>query len=221
MHNVCYYILDNTKSSEKGDLAIGARIFEVNTNYPIISFKEGEGPFYNLKILIENSLIYKKLKVENSKRAHKIIQQNYIVKVAGGNLIPKGTTYKPDFIDALQHSYLGEIKKGKLTGNHFYDENKVKIIEFLKSDKNGVWSAIIEKKDSNGNFIRKEKNTFFPNNWNQTIALEELNFASNNIELKPRTKNIYQARTLTGIKVEIVVVNEIMKTIYPVLETDE
>jgi hypothetical protein len=221
MHNVCYYILDNAKSSKKGDLEIGARIFEVNTNDPIISFKEGEGPFYNLKFLIENSLIYKKLKVENSKRAHKIIQQNYIVKIAGGSLIPKDTTFKPDFIDALQHSYLGEIKKGKLTGNHFYDENKVKIIEFLKSDKNGVWSAIIEKKDSNGDFIRKEKNTFFPNNWNQTIALEELNFASNNIELKPGTKNIYQARTLTGIKVEIVVVNKIMKTIYPVLEFDE
>lgn len=221
MSDVCYYILDNAKSSKKGDLEIGVRIFEVNTNYPIISFKEGEGPFYNLKILIENSLIYKKLKVENSRRAHKIIQQDYIVKVAGGCLIPKDTTYKTDFIDALQHSYLGEIKKGKLTGNHFYDEKKIKIIEYLKSDKNGVWSAIIEKKDSNGNFVRKEKNTFFPNNWNQTIALEELNFASNNIEIKPGTKNIYQARTLTGIKVEIVVVNDKMKTIYPVLEIDE
>jgi hypothetical protein len=96
----------------------------------------------------------------------------------------------------------------------------VKIIEFLKSDKIGVWSAIIEKKDNDGNFVKKEKKHFFPNNWNQTIAIEELNFAANNIELKPGTKNIYQART-TGIKVEIIVVNEIMKTIYPVLEIDE
>lgn len=221
MNAFCYYILDNAKSSKKGDLEIGVRIFEVNTNYPIINFTEGEGPFYNLKILIENSLIYKNLKVKNSKRAHKIIQQNYIVKVDGGCLVPKDTTYKIDFIDALQHSYLGEIKKGKLTGNHFYDEKKIKIIEYLKSDKNGVWSAIIEKKDSNGNFLRKEKNTFFPNNWNQAIALEELNFASDNIELKPGTKNIYQARTLTGIKVEIVVVNDKMKTIYPVLEIEK
>ncbi|HJS01155.1 MAG TPA: EndoU domain-containing protein [Flavobacterium sp.] len=218
MSDFCYYILDNTTSSKKGDLEKGARIFEVNTTYPIFRLTEGEGPFYNLKILMENSLIYKKLKVENSRRAHKIIQQNYIVKVAGGCLIPKGTTYKTDFIDALQHSYLGEIKKGKLTGNHFYDQTKIKIIEYLNSDKNGVWAAIIEKKDSNGNFLRKEKNTFFPNNWNQAIALEELNFASKNIEKKQGTENIYQARTLSGINIEIVIVNDKMKTIYPVLE---
>jgi hypothetical protein len=52
MHKVCYYILNNAKSSKKGGLKIAVRIFEVNTNYPIISFKDGEGPFHNLKILI-------------------------------------------------------------------------------------------------------------------------------------------------------------------------
>jgi hypothetical protein len=220
MVNSCYYIIKDVVTSKKNDLSIGVRIFSINTPCPIISFEEGEGPFLKLNHLIENSIILKDLKTHNPKRAHKIVQENYILKIETGVSIPKGITFEKDFINAFQHALVGEFKKEKLTGIHFYDERYIKIIELLNSDKKGVWSAIIEKKDEKNKWIRKQNSsTFFPKSWNKANLLEELNYASKNARLIIGTTNKYEAYTYSGIKVEIVIVNNVMKTIYPILES--
>lgn len=126
----CYYILIDVVSSKKeGELVCGERIFAVPTSFPLFNLTDGQGPFFSLRYLIENSKIYENLMLVNPKRANKIILDKYIVKVADLALHPKGTEFERDYIDATQHARLGTISKQKLTGVHFYDVNKVKIIK--------------------------------------------------------------------------------------------
>lgn len=219
MEKFCYYILNDVISSKKeGELVCGVRIFAMPTDFPIIEHTDGEGPFFNLSYLIQNSKIYEELKKTNSKRANKIILDKYISKIVDFELTEKDVVFDWDYIQAVQHSSLGVVKNGKLTGIHFYDDKRIKIIECIDANEKGVWSAIIEVKDAKGNWIRKEKETtFFPNHWDKTTITRELLFAVKNMKKKNGKDSIFESETLTGIDVEIVKVNGVMKTIYPVI----
>jgi hypothetical protein len=219
MIDFCYYILKDVVSSKKeGELVCGERIFAVPTSFPLFNFNEGEGPFFNLSYLIENSKIHQELKRVNPKRANKIIFDKYIVKIADLELNPEGTEFEWDYIDVIQHARLGTVNKGKLTGIHFYDEKNVKIIKKIDSNEKGVWSAIVEARDKNGNWVRKDSiTTFFPNHWDKTTSSKEILYAVENKKQKKDSENIYISETFSGILVEIIIVNNKMKTIYPIL----
>ncbi len=219
MIDLCYYILKDVVSSKKeGELVCGERIFAVPTSFPLFNFNDGEGPFFNLSYLIENSKIHEELKRVNPKRANKIILDKHIVKIADLELNPEGTEFEWDYIDAIQHARLGTVNKGKLTGIHFYDEKNVKIIEKIDLNEKGVWSAIVEARDKNGNWVRKESiTTFFPNHWDKTTSSKEILYAVENKKQKKDSENIYISETFSGILVEIIIVNNKMKTIYPIL----
>lgn len=205
-------------SSQKGGLVSGERIFAIPTTWELYSFPAGEGPFYSINFVIQNSKIYAQLKDQNSKRAHKIILDKYVIKIADYSSHPKGTLFEPYYINAVQHSRLGEINKGKLSGIHFYNEKTTRIIKLISSNNKGVWSAIIESRDKNGKWVKKEiPTTFFPNHWDKTIMSEELLYAVKNKKQKNNSEFIYEAKTLSGISIEIVIVNNVMKTIYPIL----
>ena len=225
--NVCYYIarnaamVKNTKMSEVGDLTTGVRILPMSTNMPIIfNSKDLEGPFYDLKSLIENSLVYKELKKTNPRRAHKIIQPENIRIPEDYIKTPKGRTFELDFIKGFVHSIFGNFKEHDVTGIHFYDEAKVKIIEFLESNEKGVWRAKIEAYDfRTKKWKPKDKATnFFPKDWDKNILLDELYFADKNKKLKEGTERVYNAVTRSGINVKFIIEkNGKVKTIYPIL----
>ena len=220
MIDFCYYILKDVVSSKKeGELVCGERIFAIPTTFPLFNFNDGEGPFLNLPYLIENSKILEGLKKINPRRANKIILSKYILQIRDLEFNPEGSEFKWDYIDAIQHARLGSVKNGKLTGIHFYDEKNIKIIEKIDSNEMGVWSAIVEAKDKKGNWVRKDSiTTFFPNHWDKTTSSKEILFAVKNKRKKNGTDNIYVSETFSGILVEIVIVNNKMKTIYPVLD---
>lgn len=219
MSNHCFFIIPDIFSSEKGDLNAGERIVKFPLNWSFTMKPSGsEGPFFNLKDLLEQSILYKNLKKTNPKRAQKIIQKEYIITAKDFSLINQNLSLEEDFIYSINHSVKGEIQNKKLKGVHYYDENKIKIIEELKINEKGVWSALIEKLNNDGKWIRKHSpSTFFPKEWTIGRLLEEIIETDNNKTKKENTENIYESYTKSGIKVEIIIVNGKTKTIYPVL----
>ena len=219
MDEYCYYICKDVVSSKKeGELVCGIRIFAIPTNFPINTFADGEGPYFNLAYLIKNSEIYEDLRKVNSKRANKIILDKNIVRIAENVLIPKDTSLHQEFIQSIQHAIVGDVKNGKLTGIHFFNKKRMNVIEYLDSNDKGVWSALIEVKVQNGEWIKKQRATnFFPDEWDKTTVINELLHAVKNKRKKINSLNLYEAETLSGIIVEIVIVNNVIKTIYPIL----
>ena len=72
--------------------------------------------------------------------------------------------------------------------------------------------------DKNGNWVRKDSiTTFFPNHWDKTTSSKEILYAVENKKQKKDSENIYISETFSGILVEIIIVNNKMKTIYPIL----
>lgn len=219
MSNYCFFIIPNILSSAKGDLSAGERIVKFPLNWPFTLKPSGsDGPFFNLKDLLEQSILYKNLKKTNPKRAHKIIQKEYIITAKDFSLFNKNISLEEDFINSINHSVKGKIQNEKLKGVHYYDENKIKIIEVLKINERGVWSAIIEKLNDEGKWIKKNSpSSFFPKEWTIGQLYEEIIETDNNKTKKENSENIYESYTKSGIKVEIVIVNGKRKTIYPVI----
>ena len=106
-----------------------------------------------------------------------------------------------------------------MTGIHFYDENKVKIIEIIDKNDKGVWKAKIQALNPYSKEWNEKIKTsdFFPKNWNRSEILDELYFAYDNKQLKIGTDKIYEAYTKSGIKVVFVINNDKIKTVYPIL----
>lgn len=215
----CYYILPDALSSLKGDLTIGERIFAVPTTYPIIEFEYGEGPYFNLKVLMEQSEIYTKLKKSNPRRAHNITQEKYISKIGNYLLTPKDVTFDPKILEIWQHIVRGEEKSNGISGVHFFDERFVKIIEVLDQNKNGVLLARIEARFNENEkwIVRNEPTTLFPISWSIQQLSIELDFALKNRIKEEGSLNRYRGKTHNGIETIFIIVAEKVKTAYPLL----
>ena len=59
----CYFVIPEVKTSRKEDLNLGTRIVCLPLSFNITTQPENsEGPFFNLKTLIDYSLLYNQLK---------------------------------------------------------------------------------------------------------------------------------------------------------------
>lgn len=125
-----------------------------------------------------------------------------------------------DFIELIEHCTKGKVIKGKVSGIHFYDKDIVKIIKVLTNNSaNGVFEAEIEFFDLETRKWSKKENTitFFPMVWTLNKLFHECLYAVNNKQKKTDTKNVYVSRTKSGIDVEIIVKQGLLKSIYPLL----
>lgn len=219
MKDYCYYIIPNTFTSEKNSLSSGDRIVALPTSWPMsLHPVKAEGPFLSLHYLIEFSKLYADLQKKNSSRAHKIVQKEYIIVAEDYVLTPRGETFEFDFVNALDHSIKGSLKKDKLSGIHFYNEKNTKVIEELETNAKGVWTAIIEKVNENGEWIRKHRpTTFFPKDWTAAKTIAEIMYAEKNKIQRTGEGNIFDSNTRCGIKVEIIIKNGKRITVYPVI----
>ncbi|WP_282017763.1 EndoU domain-containing protein [Salegentibacter mishustinae] len=215
--NYSYYIIDNVwKATVQEKLNLGIRIFKVPDYYPPI--QEGEGPYKSLRNLKKNSAIYKKLTSRGSKQVQKVL--NNITESEKYILTPENKTYKDDFINVYLHVTKGRVKNGKVTGLHFFDPDKVKILEKEnQNEETGVFKAKIEfYNEKTGKWIPKiASSTFFPKSWSQTTLFNECDFANSNKIKKENTNYTYHSETTSGIPVEIIEVNGIVKSIYPLV----
>lgn len=213
-----YYIVKGGMSTEKGNSSIGESIFTSDTFLPIGVGGDFEGPYKSLSDLKSYSTFYKKLEERDSRKAFKIVQQKNINNLQGLLLIPEGTTFNIDFIMGYVHSIFGEFKGEEAKGSHFFNEKNTKIKRIINTNSKGVILADIEKFDSDKQqWFEKKNTTLFPLSWNQGTILQQLYYANENKKLKDETKSLYVATTPSGIIVEFVIVNNIIKTVYPLL----
>ena len=220
MKKYFYLIVENSKSSEKDTLSAGALIHAYPLNFNVYHLPSFDGLYSSINDLTKYSRIYKELKIKDSSRAHKIIQDKYIIKIQSPIFIPKDMEFDFHYIQAMEHSIKGDFKKNGLTGVHYYNEKDTKIIEILESNELGVWSAIIEKLDEKSNQWIKKNNptTFFPRDWTpEKVVAEILCADKNRVLIEDGKNNKYLSYTQSGIKVHIYTQNGITKTIYPVL----
>lgn len=125
-----------------------------------------------------------------------------------------------NFINVLKHCVRGQIKNEKVSGVHYYDPDTIRILKIIElNDAIGVWEAEIEIYDKKRDkWIRKvNSTTFFPKDWTMHQLFHECYYAVNNMEKKDKCKNVFTSQTETGIKVEIISINNEMKSIYPLL----
>jgi hypothetical protein len=214
-----YYIVKDVFINDKESLKSGVRIQKIPAVYTI-NFKNGEGPFDDLPTLKKKSTIFRNILLRNSKRAQQICLEKNICVVKNFALTEKGFSVDMNFINVFQHCIKGQIKKGKVSGVHYYDSDTMKILKINKLDESsGVWEAEIEIFDKKTNkWIKKDSTTFFPKDWSMHQLFHECVYAVKNMKKKVNSKNIFTSLTETGVKVEIISVNNEMKSIYPILD---
>jgi hypothetical protein len=220
-----YYITEHDISStNSSDLSAGPRIFKVKPDYKWV-ITQSEGPFLSTRNLKRNSQIFKKLERTKGKRAQQIIIDKNIIelKKEGRVYAPVEKGFSFDFIRVIEHAVKGNVKNGKVSGVHFFDEDKVRIQKTLKIDDNGVFEAIFEFYDSSQKlWIAKENpSTFFPKSWSLNKLFHECNFAYHNDKkvLVEDRQQVFSSVTKSGISVRIVYsINGELKTIYPIID---
>ncbi|GGW39173.1 EndoU domain-containing protein [Arenibacter certesii] len=185
-----------------------------------IDFLESDGPFEDLYSLRRKSTIYRNLVLRNPKRAQQICEERNIDVMKDFVFTEEDVSVSKDFIELIEHCTKGKVSKGKISGIHFYDEKHVKILKVLeKNNVNGVFEAEIEYFDLNSNrWTEKEKSTtFFPLSWSLNKLFHECLFAVNNKQKKENSENVYVSKTESGIEVEIIKKQGLLKSIYPLL----
>ena len=106
--------------------------------------EEGEGPFQSIYELRRISTIFKNIKLQKHK--DRITKSKNIETLKEGLLTKVGTSFKKNFFDSFSHITIGKISRKKLQGVHFYDPDKIKIVEKVKiNNETGIWSARIKK----------------------------------------------------------------------------
>jgi hypothetical protein len=201
-------------------LKIGTTISKVPTIYQIkYAEDKDEGPFKDIPSLRKESKIFQQLLITNPKRAQQICLEKNINVMKDFVLTDENTSVSTDFIELIEHCTKGKIKNGRITGIHFYDKELVKIKKILKKNKVGVFEAKVEYYDSEMNrWIKKEKpSTFFPLKWNYNKLFHECLFAVKNKRKKFGTLNVYKSKMESGIKVEIIIKEGLLKSIYPLI----
>lgn len=214
-----YYILNDVFTTDKESLKTGVRIFKIPTDR-IIDFTKGEGPFDSIKNLKKSSKIFKNLQRQDTKRAQQIILDKNVCKVKGFALREKDKTVDLDFIKLLEHTTKGKIIGNKISGVHYYNPERVKILRVLKVNKlTKVCEAEIEYFNPKTNeWIKKEKpTTFFPLTWNENQLFHECEYAFKNMKKKENSDSVYYSKTISNIDVEIIKINENVKSIYPLV----
>lgn len=225
-HKWHYFITDDYLASADelaNDLSPGPRIFKTSIDFPF-TFNNGDGPYKSIRALKRNSLIFKRLTQQNGKRVAQILQEKNIVEFTNTVIpYPRNKGIPRDMLRMITHATKGNIVKGQITGVHYYDPEKIKIVEVIEtSSKNGVWSAIIKYYDRNSDqwLLKDKPSTLFPKEWTIQQLFYECMHAleSKDIELVKGSKNKYVSYTYSGIEVHLVKVNGKLKTIYPVLK---
>ena len=110
----------------------------------------------------------------------------------------------------LKHIFRGEVNAGKASGVHHksaIDLGTAKTVSGTKVEgPEGLYKAKVQVKDDNGKWVDKSGNdgysTFFPDEWDQTRAMEEIKHAKSTAKKVPGTTNTYKGYSVDG-KIEI------------------
>ena len=119
----------------------------------------------------------------------------------------------------LDHIISGEVTKKSVSGLHYFIPKFQEIIEITKSkNSKGIWEAKIKAlRVSTNEWINKEQpSTFFPTEWTKEKLVEKIHEAY--INKNHNGINIFQGITKCGIKIEFVIIEKNILSIYPLYE---
>ncbi len=218
-----YYIVRKPYDSELKEFRSLPGIFRtpINPNGIYVTItepKEGEGPFNSIYELRKRSTIFRQ--IELRKHRDRISKSKNIKTVKEGSLTKVGTSFERAFVDSFSHVVIGKITRKKLKGVHFYDPDKIKIIEKLNTNsETGVWSARIKKQNEiTGEWIEKDEvSNFFPESWTVSRTFIESNYAYENRVFD--SGKTYFGNTKSGMKIKFIIDQEKkVITFYPELD---
>lgn len=213
-----YYIHNKIVSTDNLSSNGITRIFAIPSDLCSLVLREGEGPFSSLRNLKRNSLIFKQIAKCSSKLANQILNERNIIQVKDF-VLTDDQEFSNDFIRLVDHTIRGQIHRREVYGIHYFDPCIMRIRENLKPENEfGVWTAKIDLFDKQYNrWIQKVQETsFFPKIWSLGQLFHECFFAFTNKVKDDTKKNIYTSKTESGIKVEIVISEKKVKSIYPI-----
>jgi len=214
-----YYVLENGSSTDKQKLKTGTHILRVPSQFDF-KLTDGNGPYKSLRAIKKYSPIYDSLKKSNLKRAQQIVLEKNIFTASKAVLVPSGTEFKEESIDAVIHSTIGRIKNGNLTGIHFYDPDRVRLLEILETNLiTNVFRARFEFYDlKKSKWIEKRSSsTFFPKHWNLSTLLMECKFALDQLKTENFNDGKFKAKTSNNIEIEIVIKGGKLRSLYPLI----
>jgi hypothetical protein len=217
-----FYIGDDIVTTKSNDLNAGVRIFCEETKHHPFVYKKIDGPFSSLRQLRKQSNIFKRLVKSDTKRVQQILDFKNIIDIPYDKpiIFVKKSGYSQDFINLFTHTYLGNIQSEKIFGVHYFDNTRMKIIKTIASeDSNNVWKALVEIFDVEKQRCYKKESTFFPKDWTLNRLFHECDFACQSKVKVKDTQYIYSAKTLSGVPVEIILRDDILKSIYPIYST--
>ena len=222
MSDFLYYIFKNGVDSDSlkvSDLPQIRKIVKViGNNYPLMNDeKQAEGPYDSIYNLKKKSLIFNSIKLQKHKE--RVLSNKNIKEIVEFVKIPFEQEYELTFIKAFHHINVGKIIKQEVKGVHFYNPDRIKILEIVnKNEFTGVYVAKIGKYDlkSDSWIEKKELTNFFPDEWDLAKLFKELNYAYNH-------KNhfdgkIYMSETSEKIPVKLIIDKNEILTIYPMIE---
>lgn len=214
-----YYILECCYSTNKQGLKAGVRIQKIPCHFPI-DFKNGNGPFTSLTDLKKKSTIYRNIVLRNTKRAQQICLEKNIQVIENFVRTNRDSKFSEDFIQTIEHCTKGNIKNGEISGIHYYNPEKVRVLKILQENKvTGILKAEIEFYDLETNkwYKKRKFTTFFPKKWSLEQLFHECNYAIENKTKKNDSEDVYISKTQTGINVEIIMKKGKLKSIYPLI----
>ena len=121
----------------------------------------------------------------------------------------------------IKHTIFGELKKD-IQGIHLLSDlnrNIKSVTRISDYDKNGVWIANIEyySKERKRSYF-KTKSTMFPVSWNSTLFIFKVYLAFKVKFQSEHDLTIFHSKTDCGIRVDFKIVDNEMKSVYPIYE---
>ncbi|NQU52905.1 MAG: EndoU domain-containing protein [Bacteroidetes bacterium] len=182
-----------------------------------MEFKDLEGPFNSIMDLKKGSNIFKDLAKSDQKNTKWILKESNIINCSKLIFTKGNKVVSRDFIKLMEHSMRGTIRSKEILGIHYFDKDKMEILNLTDSeDENQVWKAKVKVFDLESNESYIKESTFFPKSWSLTKLFHECDYAYLNKVKIEEKKYIYESTTPSGVPVEIVIKNEIVKSIYPI-----
>lgn len=211
-----YYIGEHLVPNSNIGASDGISVFYIESAI-VLAIKECDGPFDSINELKKGSAIFKKLSQNNFKRSQQVLLDKNVNKVVDLIVVKKNEFFAFDFLKLLNHSTVGTIKSKKLNGIHYFDSKRMEFISLKTIDKNLVRSGVVRVFDYRKQEWFEKESTFFPLEWDVTRLFYECKFAFDHYEKDIGKQFVYNSVTKSGIPVEIIIVNNIVKSMYPIV----
>lgn len=216
---VHYYILSDIISiGQQSTAPLDTRIARFEFSSLKITLQhipgEQEGPYDSIVALKKNSAIFKDLKQVEKER---VLKQVNLIDCDKFILGFSSDEYCSEFVNVLHHVMTGKFFANRVEGVHYYDPDRIKIVEITKWDnRTRVFKAKILVLNNSGKWFEKvEDSSFFPYGWTRTQLLHESWHAYKSVQNKIEGSSI--SKTISGLPVKYIFRDGHLITFYPII----